>query len=73
MLLDPLKGASYSDGEEFMNSDEAGRVNGALKSGKRAVCAHQRIVDAHYNAQGKKTGRLVCRECGEVIPDSVKA
>lgn len=69
----PLKEASYSDGEELMNSDEAGRVNEIKQRGKRAVCAHQRMVDDHYNEQGKKTGRLVCRECGEVIPDQVKA
>lgn len=56
-----------------MNPDEAGRMDGILKSGERAVCAHQRMVDDHYNEQGKKTGRLVCRECGEVIPDRVKA
>jgi formylmethanofuran dehydrogenase subunit E len=56
-----------------MNPDEAGRVNEIQSRGKRAVCAHQRMVDDHYNEQGRKTGRLVCRECGEVIPDSVKA
>jgi hypothetical protein len=55
-----------------MNPDEAGHVNRILKSGKRAVCVHQRMVDDHYNAQGKKTGRMVCRECGEVIHDPVK-
>jgi formylmethanofuran dehydrogenase subunit E len=31
------------------------------------------MVDDHYNAQGKKTGRMVCRECGEVVHDPVKA
>jgi hypothetical protein len=52
----PLKEASYSDGEELMNSDEAGRVNEIKQRGKRAVCAHQRMVDDHYNEQGKKNG-----------------
>lgn len=55
-----------------MKSDEAGRVNGIRKNGKSEICAHQRMVDNHYNAQGKKTGNLVCRECGEVIPERVK-
>jgi len=55
-----------------MKPDETGRVNGVRKSGKREFCAHQRMVEDHYNAQGKKTGHLVCRECKEVIHASVK-
>ncbi|MDH3505019.1 MAG: hypothetical protein OEZ41_02815 [Nitrospirota bacterium] len=55
-----------------MNTDEAGHVNGILRNGKRKVCAHQRMVDDHYNEQGAKTGHLVCRECGAVIHESVK-
>jgi formylmethanofuran dehydrogenase subunit E len=35
--------------------------------------AHQRMVDDHYHEQGRKSGRLVCQECGEVIPDPSKA
>lgn len=54
-----------------MKLEQAGCVNGILK--KRGICAHQRMVDDHYNEQGKKTGCLVCRECGEVIPERVKA
>ena len=61
-----------SDREERMNTDEAGHVNGILRNGKRKVCAHQRMVDDHYNEQGTKTGHLVCRECGVVIHESVK-
>jgi formylmethanofuran dehydrogenase subunit E len=56
-----------------MKLEQAGRVNGILKNREREICAHQRMVDDHYNEQGKKTGRLVCRECGEVIPERVKA
>ncbi len=56
-----------------MKPGEAGRVNGIRKSEKRDVCAHQRMVEDHYNEQGKKTGYLVCRECKEIIHDSVKA
>lgn len=56
-----------------MKLDETGRVNGIRKSGTKDVCAHQRIVEDHYNEQGKKTGHVVCRECGTVIRDPVKA
>ncbi|MEO8325676.1 MAG: hypothetical protein ABI618_07485 [Nitrospirota bacterium] len=56
-----------------MNAEKASRVDGPLENGKREVCAHQRLVGEHVNKQGEKTGRLVCRECGEVIHDPVKA
>lgn len=56
-----------------MNADTASRVNGTLGNGRREVCAHQRLVDEHVNEQGMKTGRLVCRECGEVIHKPMEA
>ncbi len=56
-----------------MNADKASRVDGTLGNGKREVCAHQRVVGEYVNTQGEKTGRLVCRECGEVIREPVKA
>jgi hypothetical protein len=55
-----------------MNADKAGDVNGILTNGKREVCAHQRLVDEYVNKKGEKTGRLVCRECGEVIHKPVE-
>ena len=55
-----------------MNADKASRVNGTLINGRKEVCGHQRLVDEHVNDQGEKTGRLVCRECGAVIHESVK-
>lgn len=32
-------------------------------------CAHRRIVDEVRNAEGVKTGRLVCIECMAEFPD----
>lgn len=57
-------------GEESVKSVE---VDGIKKNGKSVICAHQRMVDNHYNEEGRRTGNLVCRECGEVIHDPVKA
>lgn len=56
-----------------MNEQKAGRVNGTLKTGRKDVCAHQRLVDEQLNKKGEKTGHLVCLECGEVIHDRVEA
>jgi Fe2+ or Zn2+ uptake regulation protein len=56
-----------------MNQDKAGCVEGTRKNGQKKGCAHQRMVDDHCNEQGTKTGHLVCRECGAVIHESVKA
>ncbi|WP_342346920.1 hypothetical protein [uncultured Nitrospira sp.] len=56
-----------------MNADKASRVDGTLGTWKREVCAHQRVVGEHVNEQGEKTGRVVCRECGEVINEQVGA
>lgn len=58
------------DEEVRMNPNKAGHVNEGITSGEK-TCAHQRMVDEHYNEQGKKTGFLVCRECGAVIQNSV--
>ena len=54
-----------------MDTAEAGYGNENLISGKRKICAHQRMVDDHCNEQGLKTGHLVCRECGEIIHESI--
>lgn len=32
-------------------------------------CSHSRIVDDVLNAQGIKTGQLICLECRAVLPD----
>lgn len=56
-----------------MNTHKAGKVNGSSKSNLPKVCVHQRVVDSHFNGKGKPSGNLVCRECGAVIPDPIKA
>jgi hypothetical protein len=63
---------AFFNGEEGMNQEKAGCVDGNLKNGKKNGCAHQRMVDEHCNEHGTKTGHLVCRECGAVIHESVK-
>ncbi len=64
---------AFFDGEEPMNTAEAGHGNETPRNGTNKICAHQRMVDDHYNEQGTKTGHLVCRECGDVIHEAVKA
>lgn len=56
-----------------MKGEEAGGLRDHRKAGKNGVCGHQRMVDEHCNEHGEKTGRLVCRECGAVLQDSMKA
>lgn len=56
-----------------MKGEETATVNNRREAGKNDVCGHQRMVDEHYNEHGEKTGRLVCRECGAVLQDSMKA
>jgi hypothetical protein len=55
-----------------MNVVKAGRVNGLSKSHKKKVCAHQRVVENYFTDKGQPTGKVMCRECGAVIPDPVK-
>ena len=56
-----------------MNTHKAGNLNATSKSKLAKVCVHQRVVDSHFNGKGQPSGNLVCRECGAVIPDSMKA
>jgi hypothetical protein len=54
-----------------MTLDEAGRLQEAwkIKNGHK-VCHHARIVDSLVTKTGRRKGKLVCRECGAVIPDA---
>lgn len=46
-----------------------GDTAGGLENGKdRKECTHSRIVD-DYIIEGKKTGKLICKECGAILPD----
>jgi hypothetical protein len=51
-----------------MTLDEAGRLQEAwkIKNGSK-VCHHARIVDYVVSKTGRRNGKLVCRECGEVL------
>jgi hypothetical protein len=53
-----------------MTLDEAGRLQDAwkIRNGYR-VCHHARIVDSLVSKTGRRDGKLVCRECGAVIPE----
>lgn len=56
-----------------MTLDEAGRLHVAWKTKNgNMVCHHARIVDYLVSKTGGRKGKLVCRECGAVIPDAGK-
>lgn len=35
---------------------------------KQSVCLHNRLVDDERMADGRTTGKLICKECGAIIP-----
>ena len=54
-----------------MTLDEACRLHVAWKTKNgNMVCHHARIVDYLVSKTGRRKGKLVCRECGAVIPDA---
>ena len=55
-----------------MTSDEVGRLQEAWKAKGDKPCTHARVVDYFEDFKGKKTGNLVCQECGAVFPDPFK-
>ena len=74
MVLEEL--AVHLEGIITMNADKAGRrkgINGISKPSKAKGCVHQRMVESHFNESGQATRNVVCRECGAVIPDPMKA
>ena len=52
-----------------MTSDEAGRSEKNESSDLEFHCLHQRIIDYHYDGQGNRTGKFICKECAAIIPD----
>lgn len=44
------------------SSDEAGHSTSP-------PCTHGRMVDDERKADGSRSGRLICMECGAVVPD----
>ena len=37
-----------------------------------STCRHRRAIDAEISADGKRTGNLICKECGAVFPNDKK-
>jgi hypothetical protein len=64
---------TYSDGRDVMRqpwtADEDGRLDQPSDSGwsGKGSCEHRRMVDDERSKSGKKTGRLICIECGAII------
>ncbi len=56
-----------------MTSDEAGRSEERKSVGSKSPCLHQRVIDYHYDEKNNRSGKFVCRECGEIIPDPTKS
>jgi len=50
-----------------LSSQKVDRPSQRTKAG--AACAHARVIDYEFSADGKKTGNLVCKECGAIILD----
>jgi ribosomal protein L40E len=54
-----------------MKKKPGGQEKAISENGKQG-CTHQRIVDVHVDASGRRTENVVCRECGAVIPEPLK-
>jgi hypothetical protein len=53
-----------------MKGKEAGPSPSKQKSPAGSPCTHSRMVDNEQTPDGNKSGRLVCMECGEALPDA---
>lgn len=53
-----------------MRAKEAGPSSSKQESPTNSPCMHNRMVDDEQMPNGKKSGRLVCMECGTVLPDA---
>jgi len=48
-------------------ADEAGRLK--EEKNRQKPCTHSRVVDYVLTKDGKRTGKLKCKECGAILPD----
>lgn len=55
-----------------MTSDEAGRTEDMESKESKVRCFHQRVIDSHYDENGNRSGKFICRECKEIISDPLK-
>jgi hypothetical protein len=51
-----------------MRAKEAGPSSRKQEPPTRLPCTHSRMVEDERMSDGKKSGRLVCMECGTVLP-----
>lgn len=56
----PPKTEAAMEAVTFQNSSKVTFIN---------TCAHQRLIDEVLTRDGKRTGKVRCLECGEVIAD----
>ncbi len=55
-----------------MTPDEAGRLREAWRARGNQPCSHSRVIDYLNSNNESEAGYLVCKECGEIFPDSLK-
>lgn len=53
-----------------MRAKEAGPSSSKHEPPTNPPCTHSRMVEDEQTADGKKSGRLICMECGTVLPDA---
>ncbi len=53
-----------------MRAKEAGPSSSKHEPPASPPCTHSRMVQDEQTADGKKSGRLICMECGMVLPDA---
>jgi hypothetical protein len=53
-----------------MTTDEAGRLQAEWKTkhGDK-LCHHSRVIDTLTAPDKEVTGKVVCQECGAIVPD----
>jgi len=53
-----------------MPSSEASRPSHGKKSQEN--CDHKRAVDYELSEGGKETGKVICKECGAILPGEIE-
>ena len=53
-----------------MRAKEAGPSSNQSDPPIKSPCTHSRMVEDEQTPDGKKSGRLICMECGTVLPDA---
>ncbi len=53
-----------------MRAKEAGPSSSKHTPPANPPCAHSRMVEDEQTTDGKKSGRLICLECGAVLPNA---